>query len=190
LATIKSDHERRRRLDPTVLASIIGATATIIAALAGALLGNNGVFVNILPGSPAKTVTITPAPVRSPNPTGIASSDPITGDWNVTYGAPATVTLTLAGGMYTELAKTKVLIIPGVSCELQPGTAIATFTRTGPGTYAGNASLWSENTCTIYGTTPMTLALSSDGNRLVASLAHGGGIPQTLVFTRIRGAQR
>jgi hypothetical protein len=106
----------------------------------------------------------------------------------VTYGAPATVTITLAGGTYIETAKTRVLIIPGVSCDLQPGTAIATFTRTGSGTYAGHADLWSENTCTVYGTTSMTLAVSSDGNTLFASLAHGAGIPPTLTFTRVHAS--
>ena len=114
-----------------------------------------------------------------------ATGGPITGDWNVTYGAPATVTITLADGKYTESAKTRVLIIPGTSCYLQPGTVIATFTQTGPDTYAGHANLWSENTCTTSATTSMTLALSSDGNTLIASLTQGAGIPPTVIFTRI-----
>jgi hypothetical protein len=126
----------------------------------------------------------------SPTPSLAAAGGSITGDWNVTYGAPATVTITLAGGTYTESAKTRVQIIPGVSCSLQPGTAIATFTRTRPGTYAGHANVWSENTCTINGTTSMTLALSSDGNTLVATQAHGLGILPNVIFTRIQGAHQ
>jgi hypothetical protein len=35
-----------------------------------------------------------------------AASDPIVGDWHVTYGAPAVVKMTLSGGVYTETAKT------------------------------------------------------------------------------------
>jgi hypothetical protein len=89
-----------------------------------------------------------------------------------------------------RIRETRVQIIPGVSCSLQPGTAIATFTRTRPGTYAGHANVWSENTCTINGTTSMTLALSSDGNTLVATQAHGLGILPNVIFTRIQGAHQ
>jgi hypothetical protein len=110
--------------------------------------------------------TSAPAHLSSPP----AAGGPITGNWNVTYAAPATVTITLAGGVYTESAKTQVLVFPGTSCYIQPGIAIATFTQTGPGTYAGHARLWSENTCITDATTSMTVALSSDGNTLAESL--------------------
>ena len=104
----------------------------------------------------------------------------------MTYGAPATVTITLAGGIYTESAKTRVLVFPGTSCYIQPGIAIATFTQTGPGTYAGHARLWSENTCVTDAMTSMTLALSSDGNTLVASLKQvTPGTSSTVILTRI-----
>jgi hypothetical protein len=60
-----------------------------------------------------------------------ASPDPIIGDWNVTYpGGPTTVMMTLAGGVYTETAKTPV---PITWCALPPGTVLSTFTQTGPG---------------------------------------------------------
>ncbi len=36
--------------------------------------------------------------------------DPIVGDWNVTYGAPAVVTMTLTNGVYTETAATPVRV--------------------------------------------------------------------------------
>jgi hypothetical protein len=99
----------------------------------------------------------------------------------------ATVTITLgAGGMYTEFAKTRALVFLGTNCYIQPGIAIATFTRTGPGTYAGHAKLWSGNTCATDATTSMTLALSSDGNTLVASLAQGTrGTLLTVILMRI-----
>jgi hypothetical protein len=204
---------------PAVKAAVIGAAATVLAAavggvsyIAAAMISqpsaqptvSSPVVSTTSPAasatrsltSPAQTASAavtsasaqdnTPSPIPSPP----AAGGSITGDWNVTYGAPATVTITLTGGIYTESAKTQVQIIPGVSCLLQPGTAIATFTRTGPGTYAGHAYVWSENTCTINGTTSITLALSSDGNTLAASQAHGLGILPTVIFTRIQGAHK
>jgi hypothetical protein len=127
----------------------------------------------------------TPPPTSAHVPNSPATGGPITGDWNVTYGAPATVTITLAGGMYTESAKTPVLVFPGTSCYIQPGIAIATFTQTGPGAYAGHARLWSENTCATGATTSVTLALSSDRNTLVASLMQSNpGMASTVILTR------
>jgi hypothetical protein len=123
-----------------------------------------------------------PAHLSSPP----AAGGPITGDWNVTYAAPATVTITLAGGVYTESAKTRVLVFPGTSCYIQPGIAVATFTQTGPGTYAGHARLWSENTCITDATTSMTVALGSDGNTLAESLKQATpGTLSTVILTRI-----
>ncbi len=151
--------------------------------------------------SPAPTAPVTATSVASqggtpsatsagPSSAPGASGSPA-GDWNVTYAASAMVTITLAGGTYTEFTKTSGMqIIPGVGCFLPSGTALATFTQTGPGTYAGNAKLWSENTCVTDSTTSMTLALSSDGNTLVATLTHSVGIPATLVFTRIQGTHQ
>src|ERR1019366_8025668 len=52
-------------------------------------------------------------------------TDPIVGDWNVSYGAPAVVTMTLSGGSYTETAKTP-LQVTGGPCYLPVGTIIAT----------------------------------------------------------------
>ena len=126
--------------------------------------------------------TSAPAHLSSPP----AADGPITGDWNVTYAAPATVTITLAGGVYTESAKTQVLVFPGTSCYIQPGIAIATFTQTGPGTYAGHTRLWSENTCITGATTSTTVALSSDGNTLAESLKQSNpGMASTVILTRI-----
>jgi hypothetical protein len=151
--------------------------------------GNNKVTGTATQGATsasASTAASGSTPSTSPHsPKPSATGGPISGDWQVTYGATATVTITLAGGVYTESAKTRVQIIPGVSCYPQPGTAIATFTQTGPGAYTGHAYLWSENTYTIDGTTSMILALSSDGNTLNASLTKGAGIPPTLIFMRI-----
>lgn len=113
----------------------------------------------------------------SPPPT----PDPIVGNWNVKYGAPATVTMTLAGGVYTETAKTPVQVT-GSSCDLPAGTVIATFTQTGPGTYAGQHGMWWTNNCSFDHWADMTLSLNSDGNTLTANLAHGSEIA---TFTKV-----
>lgn len=75
MTTKRAAGRRRRRIDPTVLASLIGATATVIAAFVGILLGNNGVFVNILPGNPTKVVTVSPPPTPTPTVTITANSN-------------------------------------------------------------------------------------------------------------------
>lgn len=75
MTTKRAAGRRRRRIDSTVLASLIGAAATVIAAVAGILLGNNGVFVNILPGNPTKVVTVSPSPISTPTVTITANSN-------------------------------------------------------------------------------------------------------------------
>ena len=109
-----------------------------------------------------------------------ATPDPIVGDWNVTYGAPAVVTMTLSGGLYTVTAKTPVEVT-GATCYLPIGTTIATFSSTGPNTYSGQHGLWYTSNCSFGQWDPMTLTLSSDGNTLTAVLAGGYG---TVVFTK------
>jgi uncharacterized protein (DUF2147 family) len=113
----------------------------------------------------------------SPPPT----PDPIVGDWNVKYGAPATVTMTLAGSVYTETAKTPVRVVGG-SCDLPAGTVIATFTQAGPGAYTGQHGLWSVNNCSFSNWADLTLSLGGDGNTLTANLSHGY---ETVTFTKI-----
>jgi hypothetical protein len=109
-----------------------------------------------------------------------ASPDPIIGDWNVMYGAPATVTMTLAGGVYTETANTPVRVV-GSGCDLPPGTVIATFTQTGPSTYAGQHGIWFIINCAFQRWQGMTLSLNSDGNTLTAFAGPYG----TFTFTKI-----
>ena len=110
-----------------------------------------------------------------------ATPDPIVGDWNVTYGAPAVVTVTLSGGLYTVTAKTPVEVT-GATCYLPVGTTIATFSSTGPNTYSGQHGLWYTSDCSFGQWDPMTLTLSSDGGTLTAVLAGGYG---TVVFTKV-----
>jgi hypothetical protein len=110
-----------------------------------------------------------------------AAPDPVVGAWNVTYGAPATVAMTLANGVYTEKAKTPVQVT-GSSCDLPPGTVISTFSRTGPDTYAGVHGLWFTSNCSFDTWTGTTFTLSSNGNRLTADIDHGYEI---IVFAKV-----
>jgi hypothetical protein len=106
--------------------------------------------------------------------------DPIVGDWNVTYGAPAIVTMTLTNGVYTETAATPVRVV-SATCDLPVGTVIATFSAgAAPSTYTGQHGLWSTFDCSFAFFTPMTLTLSADQATLTAQLNSGG----TVVFTR------
>jgi hypothetical protein len=74
MTTKRTGSRRRSRIDSTVLASLIGAGATVIAAFVGIFLGNQGVFVNVLPGSPTKVVTVSPSPAPAATVTVAASS--------------------------------------------------------------------------------------------------------------------
>jgi hypothetical protein len=75
MTTKRVGTRHRSRIDSTVLASLIGAGATVIAAFAGILLGNNGVFVNILPGNPTKVITVSPSPNPASTVTVTASAN-------------------------------------------------------------------------------------------------------------------
>lgn len=107
--------------------------------------------------------------------------DPIIGDWIVKYGAPATVTMTLADGVYTEKAKTPVRVT-GSSCNLAAGTVIATFKQATPGTYAGKHGLWSTSDCSFSSWTDTAFKLNSDGNTLTAKIGQGF---ETTTFTKV-----
>jgi hypothetical protein len=107
-------------------------------------------------------------------------TDPIVGDWNVSYGAPAVVTMTLSGGSYTETAKTP-LQVTGGPCYLPVGTIIATFRSTGGKSYSGRHGLWDRSSCAFASWAGLTLTLSTDGNKLTAVI--GGGY-ETHPFTK------
>ena len=110
--------------------------------------------------------------------------DPIVGNWNVTYGAAAVVTMTLASGVYTETAETPVEVT-GSSCDLPVGTVIATFSSTGARTYSGTHGLWNTSNCAYVESTSLTLTLSADGNTLSGELGDGEQVSFTKVPTLI-----
>ena len=88
--------------------------------------------------------------------------------------------MTLSGGVYTVTAKSPVRVT-GSSCDLPPGTVIATFSSTGGNTYSGQHGLWYTSDCSFGRWDPMSLTLSSDGNTLTGVLSGGYG---TVIFTK------
>jgi uncharacterized protein (DUF2147 family) len=112
-----------------------------------------------------------------------STSDPIVGDWNVTYGNPAVVTMSLAGAVYTETAKTPVEITGGSSCALPPGTIIATFSSVGGNSYSGQHGTWWTSDCSFAASSSLTLTLSSDGRTLTGVCCNGEPHTWTKVLT-------
>lgn len=110
-----------------------------------------------------------------------ATSNPIVGDWHVTYGNRAVVKMTLKAGKYTETAKTRVRVT-GSSCFLPVGTVIATFHSTGNRSYSGRHGLWFVSNCSFDQWTKLTLKLSRSGKKLTAFFPALGG---TIIFTKI-----
>jgi endoglucanase len=108
--------------------------------------------------------------------------DPIVGDWNVTYGAPAVVTISGSSSAYTVTAKSPVRVT-GSSCDLSPGTIIATFSGSG-NTYSGQHGLWYTGDCSFGRWTSLSLALS--GSTLTGVLGEGFG---TVTFTKVAGTE-
>lgn len=109
-----------------------------------------------------------------------STNDPIVGDWNITYGAPAVVTMSISGGVYTETAKSPVRVTTS-SCDLPSGTVIATFSSAGGNSYSGKHGLWSTTNCSFAYWTSLKLTLSSDGRTLTSVLGNG----ETPTFTKI-----
>jgi hypothetical protein len=103
----------------------------------------------------------------------VAPSDPIVGEWDVTYGAPAVVTMALTGGVYTETAKTPIELTGGSSCSLPPGTVIATFSQIGPRSYSGRHGLWFQSNCSFASYASFRLTLSANGLTLTSTLGNG-----------------
>jgi hypothetical protein len=117
----------------------------------------------------------------SPTPTGSAAS-PL-GTWNVTYGAPAVVSITKSGSQYT-IAATTTVNVQGSKCYLPVGTDLATFSASGQGTYSGRHGLWYTTNCSFASWTPTTFTLS--GNTLTARFSSASTSP--VIFTRTDGS--
>jgi hypothetical protein len=133
-------------------------------------------------GGSASTVAATHSQAVKPtvpaaSPTFTASAASPVGTWDVTYGAPAVVSITQSGSQYTITGTTAVNVVSS-QCYLPVGTKLATFSATGPGTYSGQHGLWYTTNCSFASWTPTTFTLS--GNTLTARFASGA----PAVFTR------
>jgi hypothetical protein len=117
----------------------------------------------------------------SPTPT-VSVASPL-GTWNVTYGAPAVVSITKSGSQYT-IAATTTVNVEGSQCSLPVGTDLATFSATGPGTYSGRHGLWSTTNCSFASWTPTAFTLS--GSTLTARFSSASTSP--VIFTRAAGS--
>ena len=92
---------------------------------------------------------------------GRGSLATIVGDWWVTYGAPAVVTITRSHGGYLMTAKTPVRVATK-TCDLPSGTEIATFKARTDGSFAGQHGLWNPSNCVFAEHTGVTLALHGE----------------------------
>ncbi len=97
-------------------------------------------------------------------------ADPLTGEWYITYGAPARVMITATPGGYTMTATSPTRVHNSQTCDLPPGTVIATFAGTAP-TLTGRHGLWAETGCQFAGWDATTFTI---GDQTVdVTLANG-----------------
>jgi hypothetical protein len=135
-------------------------------------------------GSSASTLSVAHSHAANPtvsaaSPTPTVSAAGPVGTWDVTYGAPAVVSITESGSLYTITATTAINVV-GSECYLPVGTKLATFSATGPGTYSGQHGLWYTTNCSFASWTPTTFTLS--GSTLTAHFSSGSSTP--VIFTR------
>ena len=111
-----------------------------------------------------------PAPATAPAaaPAEQADADKLAGDYNVSYGAPAVVTITGSASSYTVTAKSPVRVT-GSRCDLPPGTVIATFSFQSGTSYSGQHGLWSIADCRFVQWTNLDMELN--GTSLVANFS-------------------
>jgi hypothetical protein len=98
-----------------------------------------------------------------------SASDPVVGDWTVTFGNTTVVAISYSGGIYTMTAKEPVQVT-GSSCYLPPGTVIATFSGSG-NSYSGQGGLWYMSDCSFAEWASLELTL--EGNTLTAVYGSG-----------------
>jgi hypothetical protein len=111
-------------------------------------------------------------------------SNPVTGDWYVTYGNTTVVEITESGGMFTITATEPVELLGGSSCFLPDGTVIARgISETATDKYSGEHGLWYASNCEFAYWT--TLELTLEGETLRGTLGSGcGGGCGSVLFTR------
>src|ERR1700683_425420 len=133
----------RSTLSAVAVASVL---VVLPAALTSTALASSG-----QPASTSVDATMAPAAL---------TSDPVVGDWYVTYGNTTVVEITESGGVYTETS-TEPVQVTGSSCYLPTGTVISTFKVSGGG-YSGEHGLWFTSDCSFDKEAPMTITLEGD----------------------------
>lgn len=126
--------------------------------------------------------------LREGNPVWVASvscakRDPIVGDWSVTYGAPAVVTMSRSSTGYTVTAKSLIRVV-GASCDLPTGTVLATFSGSGT-SYSGRHGLWFPSDCSFASWTPINLTLKATAKGVGSTLTAVFKAHYNLVFTKL-----
>jgi hypothetical protein len=147
-----------------------------------ALASFNAANGDVLSGTIESAATPTPTVSAASSTPTMSAASPL-GTWNVTYGAPAVVSITESGSQYTIAATTTVNVV-GSKCYLPAGTELATFSATGAGTYSGRHGLWYTTNCSFASWTPTTFTLS--GSTLTARFSSGSTSP--VIFTRAAGS--
>jgi alpha-tubulin suppressor-like RCC1 family protein len=125
-----------------------------------------GALVPVIISAPAAPAAVpNPTPIPTPGPSALAPAlasdlDQLVGDWAVTYGAPVTVSLSFANGIYT-VTTTAATAIAGTSCSVPAGTIMETFTGSG-GDYTGQQALFGPS-CQFSQWVPLTGSRDSVG---------------------------
>jgi hypothetical protein len=140
-----------------------------------------GLVAGVAPAASASAARTGARLNGAPAGAAAATSNPIVGDWHVTYGNRAVVKMTLKAGKYTETAKTRIRVV-GSSCYLPAGTVIATFHSTGSRSYSGRHGLWWTSNCSFAYWTSWTLKLSRDGQTLTGVIP---AVNETIKFSKI-----
>jgi hypothetical protein len=136
-------------------------------------------------GSSASTLGVAHSRTADPTVSAVSATPTVSaaspvGTWDVTYGAPAVVSISESGSLYTITAITAVNVV-GSKCYLPVGTKLATFSATGPGTYSGQHGLWYTTNCSFASWTPTAFMLS--GSTLAAHFSPASSAP--VIFTRV-----
>jgi hypothetical protein len=92
---------------------------------------------------------------------GRGSLATIVGDWWVTYGSPAVVTIKRSHAGYVMTAKTP-LRVEAKTCDLPSGTVVATFAAHSGASFKGQHGLWNPSNCVFAVNTTVTLTLHRD----------------------------
>ncbi len=106
--------------------------------------------------------------------------NPILGDWDVTYGSRAVVTVTRAPTGYTFTARTAFKVTGG-RCYLPAGTVVGSVARSGGRQYTGWHGLWWVDSCAFSNWTAITLTLDGKGKRLRGVIRE---ISETVTYRR------